>query len=216
MREREEVAMTPTGRRRLWILVPLYAAALGAGLWLARTLPGWLAAEYAMGGAMLVTAAVVYVMVSAVPFVPGAEIGMGLMLAFGAQAAPLVYLGMVGALCLAYAAGRLVPAPVLARIFLALGLRRAAGLVSQGAELDSESRLELFVENAPGRWVPVLLRHRYLALVLALNFPGSALVGGGGGLAMLAGMSRLYPAWAFVPTVLLAVAPLPLVVFLMA
>jgi hypothetical protein len=45
----------------------------------------------------------------------------------------------------------------------------------------------------------IALRRRYIAPALALNIPGNALIGGGGGIALFAGVSGLY---APMPTVL--------------
>lgn len=221
MADRETAAGRTPARRRLAMLALAYLACLGLGVWLAAAVPAWLeaqlgpraglAGELALGGV-----AAVYVAAAAVPFVPGAEIGFGLLLAFGAPLAPLVYLCMLGALCLAYGAGRLVPPEALGRLFLRMGLRRAAGLVAGGAGLAPEARLALIARRAPGRLVPFLLRHRHAALFVALNLPGNALVGGGGGLALLAGMSRLISPVAFVLTAALAVAPVPLAVWALA
>lgn len=60
--------------------------------------------------------------------------------------------------------------------------------------------------------MPRLLRHRYLALAVALNLPGNTLLGGGGGIALMAGLSGLYPMPAYLTTVAIAVAPVPLLV----
>jgi len=61
---------------------------------------------------------------------------------------------------------------------------------------------------------PALLKHRYLPLALLLNLPGNVLLGGGGGLGMMAGMSRLYsfPRYFFLVSV--AILPSPIVVML--
>ncbi|SLN23936.1 hypothetical protein [Roseisalinus antarcticus] len=202
-------------RRRLIPLGAAYLIALGLGFYLSHSLPPWLEAEFSMGGRMIVTVVVAYVILAAIPFVPGAEIGFGLLMAFGASAAPLVYFCMVGALLIAYAVGRLVQPGLLARLFLSLGLRRAAGLVARGSGMDPKERAAFFTENAPTRAAPFLIRYRYVALAVALNFPGNALVGGGGGLAMVAGMSRLFSPLAFVATVVLAVSPVPLAIWLL-
>ena len=47
-------------------------------------------------------------------------------------------------------------------------------------------------------------------LGLALNLPGNTLVGGGGGIAMVAGLSGLVSPLGFLVTVAVAVAPIPL------
>lgn len=75
--------------------------------------------------------------------------------------------------------------------------------------------MDYLIEIAPARWVPLLLRHRYLAMIVVLNLPGNSLLGGGGGLALAAGMSGLFRLPWFVATLLVAVAPLPLFFLLM-
>jgi hypothetical protein len=159
---------------------------------------------------MVLLAAGVYVAVAALPFVPGAEIGLALMLAMGRGIVPLVYASTVAALCLAYVLGRLVPARLTASALAAVGLRRARDLVLTLDGFDRDQRLRLLCERAPRRWVPFLLRHRYVLLGLLFNLPGNSLLGGGGGLAMAAGLSGVYSPLGFLLTTALAVAPVPL------
>jgi len=159
---------------------------------------------------LIMGSAAVFVLASAVPFVPGAEIGLALMMVLGARIVPLVYLGMVLALVLAFAVGRLIPARLTAACFGFLGLERARHLVLRIAPLDVEARVETLIARAPRHVVPFLLRHRYIALALALNLPGNTLIGGGGGIALVAGMSGIYPPGAYLATVALAVAPIPI------
>lgn len=201
-------------RRRLGVLAA-YLVLVAAGFAAGRLVPMIEALEPDfMGEAglsrLLAGVVALYVAASAVPFVPGAEIGLGLLLAFGKAAAPVVYGAMVGALGLAFLAGRLVPATRLARVFLWLGLKRAAALVRTIAPMDAAERESYLAKNFDNRWIRGLLRRRYLALALALNLPGNAILGGGGGLALFAGMSGLFSAWAFGLTIILAVAPVPL------
>jgi len=47
---------------------------------------------------------------------------------------------------------------------------------------------------------------------VALNIPGNYVIGGGGGIALIAGVSRVYSIPGFLLTILLAVAPVPLAV----
>lgn len=163
---------------------------------------------------MVMWTTLAYLVASAIPFVPGAEIGYALLIAFGTRLLLLVYGCMVGALLLSYCVGRFVPATVTAGVFDFLGLGRARELVLRMAPLDAAGRMALLTEGAPSRLVPFLLRHRYLALALLLNTPGNSLIGGGGGIALVAGMSGLFRLPAYVATVALAVAPLPLVILL--
>jgi hypothetical protein len=159
--------------------------------------------------AMIVSTTIIYVVASAIPFVPGAEIGFGLLLAFGANLAVLVYVSMIVALLIAYLAGRFMPVSAIARFFGFLGLAKAAELVGEMEALDPKSRLERLTRSAPNRLVPFLLRHRYLALIVLLNMPGNSILGGGGGIAFTAGVSRLYSLPVFVGTTMLAAAPIP-------
>lgn len=206
---------------RSLLLAGVYFSLVAAGWFAGRALLDFWASDVLPGAArrpwtLLLTATVIYVLASAIPFVPGAEIGLGLLLMFGDRVAVLVYAAMVLALSLAYLVGRFVPTAWIARLFARLGQHRARDLVLDMAPLDPGQRAELLSARAPRRVVPFLLRHRYLALAVVLNLPGNSLLGGGGGIALAAGMSRLYSVPAFLTTVALAVAPIPAVVLLVS
>ncbi len=159
---------------------------------------------------MVLIAIAIFIVTAAVPFVPGAEIGLALLVVLGAGIAPLVYLAMVAALLLAYLAGRLIPVRTTAAGLGAIGLQRASALMLQLDALDTDARLKSLSDTMPRRFVPFLLRHRHLLLVLAFNLPGNTVLGGGGGIALAAGLSRLYSTAGFLVTVMVAVAPVPL------
>ncbi len=164
--------------------------------------------------AMFGVTMLVFVLASAVPFVPGAEIGFVMLAMFGASVAGGVYLCMVGALLLAYWVGRLCPSPVLARFLAFLGLQRAADWVRN---LRGSSQLDvdrLVASKINGKFTEILFKNRFVALAIILNLPGNSLLGGGGGLAMMAGASKLYSPGKFLITIAIAVAPIPLVVYL--
>lgn len=72
----------------------------------------------------------------------------------------------------------------------------------------------MLVSQSPHRLGPFLLKHRNIALALAFNLPGNSLAGSGGGLSLAAGIGGLFALVAFVATSALAVAPLPLFIFL--
>jgi hypothetical protein len=158
------------------------------------------------------TATVVYVVLMAMPFMPAAEIGFSMLVIFGARISFLVYVSTVVALTLAYLAGRLLPAELAAKAFGLMGLMKAQQFVARLAPLSAQDRLALLVRDPPAPWAPNLVRHRYLALAVLLNLPGNIVIGGGGGIALLAGMTRLFPFPAYLGTVALAVAPVPLIV----
>jgi hypothetical protein len=157
---------------------------------------------------------VAYIGLLALPFVPGAEIGIAMLTAFGAAIAPLVYAATVIAMLLAYAIGRLMPITALARLLGFLRLRRAADLVTRAAPLSQEARLAMLLEGSPPRVVALALRHRYVALALSVNIPGNVVIGGGGGIMMMAGLSGLFSPLATALTIIIAVSPIPIAVML--
>lgn len=162
----------------------------------------------------LMLGSVAYVGLLAIPFVPGAEVGIAMLTAFGSAIAPLVYMATLAAMMLSYTLGRLLPDRTLARILGVLRLRRAAKMVETAAELPMEARLAHLMEGAPPRTVGLALRHRYVALALALNVPGNAVIGGGGGIMMMAGMSGIFTPVQTLITVAIGVSPVPIVVML--
>ena len=161
------------------------------------------------------TATAVYIVLMAIPFMPAVEIGLSMLMIFGAKIAFLVYVSTVGALTLAYIVGRMLPPALAAQAFGLIGLGRAERFARRLAPLSAEARLALLLREAPPRWGPRLLRHRHLALAVLLNLPGNAVVGGGGGIALVAGMTRLFTFPAYLLTVALAVSPVPLIISLM-
>jgi hypothetical protein len=193
-----------------------YLALLLLGFWLSTLLRDVVARVEAgpIAIGLIVAAFVCFVVLTAIPFVPGAEIGLGLLMVLGASGALGVYLAMVAALCVAFAAGRVVPPARVAGLFGALGLVRARDLVLRTADLAEADRAAFIAEHAPARWVPFLLRNRHVALALLFNLPGNVILGGGGGIAFAAGASRLFKPWSYVATVLIAVAPVPLMFWL--
>ena len=152
----------------------------------------------------------VYVLWMALPFVPGIELGLALMVMLGSKGVVLVYFCTLLSLSLSFAVGRLIPLKAFARFLGWLHLRKAHDLVVQLKPLNSEERLDFLLRSAPSKIVPYLLKHRYLMIAIILNLPGNALIGGGGGISLIAGMSRLYPFPKFILLVGLAITPLPL------
>lgn len=159
---------------------------------------------------ILFAGAAVYAVLLAVPFVPGAEIGITLLTLFGTQAAVLVYLATVVGLSIAFIIGQLVPAKTVSDWLQWFGLIRAAEMIARTADLPPEARLRAMISTADKSWMPFLLRHRYIAVALALNIPGNFLIGGGGGIAMVAGLSKLFSPLKFLVAIALGVLPIPL------
>ncbi len=159
-------------------------------------------------------ALLIFVLAAAIPFVPGAEIGFALLLLFGGKAAPIVYAGMVGALIISFCIGRLVPLRYISQIASWLRLKKVADLVADIDSSPAQDRPELMATRLKGRFAKRILRSRYALLAVLLNMPGNSILGGGGGLAFLAGVSGLYRFWPYLLSVLIAVAPFPLIFLL--
>ncbi len=157
---------------------------------------------------------VAYIGLLALPFVPGAEIGIAMLTAFGAAIAPLVYAATVIAMLLSYTLGRLLPITALARLLTFLRMRRAADLVTRAAPLSQDARLAMLLEGSPPRTMALALRHRYVALALSVNIPGNVVIGGGGGIMMMAGLSGLFSPLPTALTIIIAVSPVPIAVML--
>lgn len=175
----------------------------------------WLAAQVNMQifphrEAMILLAVVAYTLLMAIPFTPAIEVGIGLMLLMGSTGAVLAYFCTLIALSISFFIGRVVPPRVICRLFRWLHLIKASELIAELEPLRHQERLELLHAKAPSKLTPFLLRHRYLAIAVALNLPGNALIGGGGGIGLITGMSMLVRYRTYIAVLALAIAPLPL------
>jgi hypothetical protein len=201
--------------KKLILALLIYAALVFGGSYFgARLSKGfditiWPHTEPMING-MIISGVTLYVLLTAIPFVPGVEIGLALIFAFGVRIVPVVYIATIAALLLSFCAGRLIPDRWLAAGFHWLGMQRAAAMIESLSGLQGEARINQLLEQAPQRFVPWLVRHRFLALIALINLPGSALLGGGGGISMAVGMSRLVSFPLFLAAALIGVAPVPL------
>ena len=152
----------------------------------------------------------VYILWMAMPFVPGIELGLALMVMLGSKGVVVVYLCTLLSLSLSFAIGRLIPLKAFARFLGWLHLYKSRDLMRILEPLDPEEKLDLLLRTAPLKVVPYLLKHRYFMIALLLNLPGNALIGGGGGIGLIAGMSRLYSFPRYFLLLSLAITPLPL------
>ena len=163
----------------------------------------------------ILVAAAVYTLLLAIPFVPGAEIGLALIAMLGPPIAFLVYVCTVAGVTISFLVGRLIPLNLLIRFVEGLGLAKTSALLKSIEPLDGQQRLQALTQNAPVRFLPFMLKYRYFALAVALNVPGNFVIGGGGGIALFAGVSRLFSLPLFLITVAIAVSPVPLAVFIL-
>jgi hypothetical protein len=202
-----DVRTAPVGFRlrrfvRTALIVLTLAAAAGVAIRLnvAPMLPmllGQASPSQVTGWALLL----LYTVLLVIPFVPGAEIGLALLLVFGAAMAWPVYVATVLALSIAFAVGR-----------LASRSRNPASFGNVPLASDAVTSLLEGLRNRP--WIHGLMRFRWLALALLINLPGNTVIGGGGGIAMAAGYSRTFTYPAFLACVAVAMAPVPALVLL--
>ncbi|SDZ36075.1 hypothetical protein SAMN05444004_111103 [Jannaschia faecimaris] len=156
--------------------------------------------------------AVAYVALLAMPFVPGAEIGIALLAGFGAAIAPLIYVCTIAAMMLAFTVGRFLPISALEQVLQVLRMRRAAALVARAAPLSKDERVAMLLEGQSKRVLRLALRYRYIAMAIAVNTPGNSIIGGGGGIMIIAGLSGIFTPISTFLTVIFAVSPVPLAV----
>lgn len=214
-----ELHETPRTERLRWGRIALLLAGYlliivaghVAGRWLEQylgfdaTSPKTFAAQL-----ILVVGLVLYILLLALPFVPVIEISLALFAIFGPKVAVPIYIATLVALIVSYTAGRFVAAGVLASFFEYFGLNAGGSLVRRLAPMTPRQRIETLVELAPRGLGRFLIRYRELALIVALNLPGNALIGGGGGIALVAGMSGVFPFRRFVLGIAVAAVPIPL------
>jgi hypothetical protein len=197
------------------VIVVLVALAIAAIIGWANRQSAALKAQHAdhvMLG-ILALLLLAYALMIATPFVPGIEIGLTVMMIQGPSIVPAVYLATVAGLVLAYAAGAQMPDGALRRLFADFGLHRAAAMIERIEPMAPAERLALLQARLPGRLGALASRFRYVLVALAVNLPGNSLIGGGGGILLVAGLSRLFSLGAITATMLVAVAPFPLTVW---
>lgn len=217
-----------------WQNIPVPDQSARSYLWLAARFVGliaviilatWVARDIRDGLSMDITSSdednmrraiflglLAYIVLLAIPFVPGAEIGIVLLTSLGAMIAPYVYGATVISMMLAYALGLLLPTLLLVRMLTFLRLRKAADLIGRVAATDPKDRMDLLLQSAPPRLIKLILRHRYLALAIALNVPGNVVIGGGGGIMIVAGMTGIFAPLPTLIAILIGVCPVPLAV----
>ncbi len=164
------------------------------------------------GIGVLVAGGLIYILLLSLPFVPGVELGVLLMCVFGKEGIVFVYFSTVAGLSLAFLMGRMLPKRWVEPLLKKLGFSQTSDNQSDEivSMLDNFSRHQKFYQNRPRS---LLLNYRYLAIGFLFNTPGNYIIGGGGGISLACGISRNISFKWFLLTVLLAVSPVPLLVF---
>lgn len=170
---------------RVVVLVAIIVAAVAPFSSLA---PHWLIAG-TNSTTVLLLACLVYMLLLAVPFVPSVELGLLIMVLFGEAGALGAYLATSLGLNLAYGIGRHLDWQPYAR-----QMRIPESL---------KARTDHLARYLPTGLVPAVM------LALLLNLPGNTAVGGGGGIALVYGGTRLLTWPRFAMAVALATAIIP-------
>lgn len=156
---------------------------------------------------IIIASMIAYTILIAIPFVPGVEIGLAVIMILGPKIVALVYLCTLIGLSLSFMIGRFIPERVLVNLLRDIRLNKASNLLASLEGLDAQNRLKTMLQKSPKKFVPVLLKHRYIALMLAINLPGNTVIGGGGGISLMAGLSRLFRLPVFILAVAVAISP---------
>ncbi|MEM1089981.1 MAG: hypothetical protein AAGB27_13130 [Pseudomonadota bacterium] len=189
------------------VLVLLLAATAAVLLWDLEMDLVQLLTDARQTPALLISSGVSYALLLALPFMPGIELGLLMMLVFGKVGALVAYLATLAGLNLAFGAGVYLRGHCLQLPILRRWREQARHFDDQRDAALAGHRL---THRAAG-W----LRNRggpadYVLLGLLLNVPGNFLLGGGGGIALLAGLSGRLGWPGFVLTVALATCVVPL------
>jgi hypothetical protein len=190
------------------VVIGLHEVIARAEAWISASQYSW-----AMPGLTLAVL-LIYALLIAIPFVPGVEIGLSVLALSGPSVAPMVWIATALGLSLAYMVGCKVPYRWLHRVFLDLHMTGACRLLQRFEGLPPKGRVAFLQSQLPTRFGPYVLRFRYLGLAVLINIPGNSVIGGGGGIALLAGVSGLFRVAATVLTIALATAPVPLAIWL--
>lgn len=167
---------------------------------------------YEVGVLALAMSGIAYLLLLALPFVPGVELGLLIMIFFGRDGVIAAYLATIGGLCLAYGTAWMLPDQIASKWMARLGLSAAAE--DPGAAINAMVANAKLTGKLAGKFAAFLLDHRYLTLAACLNLPGNSMLGGGGGIAFLSGLSGQFHWRRFILTVALATSPIPLLVLL--
>jgi len=206
-----------------WRWVPLWmgvAVLVGLGLhWLLQLTMNIISELELVAGStsrkvLLIFILLLYALLIATPFMPGIEVGVALLMLQGSTIAPLVYLSTILGLMLAYLIGHHVPIKWLHRVLCDVGLSRLCVYLEKIEATSIEDRLAAQRDYLPKWLAKLTVDYRYISIGVLLNVPGTFAIGGGGGILMAAGFSRLFTTWRILLTLAIFTLPVPLFVWL--
>ena len=197
---------------RYFVIAAFLIAAIGMDYWIGSELGvGQKILETARdkeGICILVAGGSLYILLLSLPFIPGVELGILLMCAYGKEGIVFVYFATVLGLVISFLMGRVLPKTWVK------SLSKKLGFYQSGENQSDEIIFMLDKFFRDNKWLSTLLiNYRYLAIGLLLNMPGASFIGGGGGISFACGISRNISMKLFLLTVVMAVSPVPLLAF---
>ena len=147
-----------------------------------------------------------YALILAIPFMPGIELGLLLMLMYGIEGIVAVYGATILGLLLPYLIGRTLPEYALQGL-----LKNNIGNQFKLPRWYNAPSTVIRIANS--RLINNLLRCRPLVLAAAFNLPCNSLIGGGGSIALVAGAQRFVSFVPYLLVITLATLPVPLLAF---
>lgn len=187
-------------------------------VYLVHQLMSWVMAEAeaTKSGPLMVGVVLVvlfaYIVLISIPFVPGIEIALSLMILRGPDVVLWVYGATVMGLFLAFLAGQYLSYGYLHTVFRDMRMKRACDLLDTIEPLSRTERLGFLKDKLPRILRPFLVEGRYALVGTVLNIPGNALIGGGGGIMLLAGLTRLFSTCGMLVLLIIAVSPVPIAI----
>ena len=161
------------------------------------------------GTGILIGGGIIYVLLLSLPFVPGVELGVLLMCVFGKEGIVFVYFATVAGLSLAFLMGSILPLKWMKSSLEKLGFTNATEC--QFDDIDGMlANFSLIQRLFHKRFLSFLTKYRYPTIGILYNMPGNYLIGGGGGISLVCGISRNISWKWFLLTVAVAVSPVPL------
>ena len=205
----------PARLAKLLILLVAVVMLNSGGGWLAHQVDFQLYPRHEPAIHLIILASFgLYILLMTLPFMPGIEVGLTLMLFLGAKGVLLVYLCTLIALSISYVIGRRIPPKLFAKLLGWLYLKKARDLVLGMEGMSHDERVTFLQKKAPSKIAPHLLNHRYLTVAALLNLPCNALIGGGGGIALIAGMSGIITFPRYLLLIAVAISPVPIMIIL--
>ncbi len=154
-----------------------------------------------------------YALLIAIPFVPAAELALAAFFMQGTDIAPAIYLATLAGLLLAYLVGRVMPLTWITSMCHDLKLHKIGDALERFSRMRHADRLDHLRDRLPRILRAPLTSYRYVTVALLVNLPGNTMIGGGGGVMLMAGLSRLFATATMALTLAIAIAPVPLFVW---